>query len=115
MLEALETYHILIVEDPCIHRSEIMRVQLNRLENALRSRRMNVFRAYSCNDAMPLVSNDMDLDCLLLASDLCADKNSRSPALVLLDKLKHYQKKVPVFLLADREKGVDMLSLDMMQ
>ena len=114
MLEALENYHILLVEDPCIHRSEIMRVQLNRLENALRARRMNVFRAYSCNDAMPLVSNDMDLDCLLLASDLCADKNSRSPALVLLDKLKHYQKKVPVFLLADREKGVDMLSLDML-
>ena len=115
MLEALENYHVLIVEDPCIHRSEIMRVQLNRLENALKSRRMNVFRAYSCNDAMPLVSNDMDLDCLLLASDLCGDKNNRSPALALLDKLKHYQRKVPVFLLADREKCVEMISLDMLR
>ena len=115
MLEALENHRILIVEDSAIHRSEIMRVQLNRLESALKSRHMEVLRAYSCNDALPLVSNDMDLDCLLLASDLKSEKNCCSPAMELLDKLQHYQKKVPVFLLADREKSGDIFSPDMLR
>ena len=48
MLEALENHRILIVEDSAIHRSEIMRVQLNRLESSLKSRHMEVLRAYSC-------------------------------------------------------------------
>ena len=115
MIEALENYHVLIVEDIQIHRSEVMRVQLNRLESALKNCRMSVARAYSCSDALPLVCNDMDLDCLLLASDLTNEKNQDSPAMKLLDKLHHYQRKVPVFLLADREKSTNIFSADMLR
>ena len=115
MIEALENYHVLIVEDSAVHRSEVMRVQLNRLENALKNCRMTVLRAYSCSDALPLVCNDMDLDCLLLASDLVCEKNQDSPAMKLLDKLQHYQRKVPVFLLADREKSTNVFSADMLR
>ena len=115
MIEALENYHILIVEDLQIHRSEVMRVQLNRLENALKNCRMTVYRAYSCSDALPLVCNDMDLDCLLLASNLTAEKNTDNQAVNLLNKLQHYQRKVPVFLLADREKSAEIFSTDMLQ
>ena len=68
-MNELQTYRILIVEDNFVRHSEVMRMQLNRLESALKSRHIAVMRAYSYKDAMPLVVNDMDLDSVLLASE----------------------------------------------
>ncbi len=113
-MNELQTYRILIVEDNFVRHSEVMRMQLNRLESALKSRHIAVMRAYSYKDAMPLVVNDMDLDSVLLASDLDSDRTNEPQTLKLLTKLKHYQRSVPVFLLSDRERSVEALSPELM-
>ena len=84
MLNELQNFRVLIVEDNYVHKSEVMRMQLNRLESALKCRRINVLRAYSYNDAKPLAVNDMDLDCFLVASDMDSDRRaSRRGSLVI--------------------------------
>ena len=70
MLNELQTYRILIVEDNQLRRSESMRMALNRLEKSLREHNITALRTYSYCDACPVAANDMDLDCFLVAADM---------------------------------------------
>ena len=114
MLNELNSYRILIVEDNHVHRSDAMRMALNRLEAALRARRMQVIRAYFYDDANSLAANDMDLDCFLIASDMDLDRESESCALELMRRIACHQHKAPIFLLGDRERSVEALNAEML-
>ena len=115
MLNELQTYRVLIVEDNYVHRSETMRMAVNRLESALKSRHITVLRAYSYNDAKPLAANDMDLDAFLVASDMSTEPRPDSGSIDLLHRISRHQKQAPVFLLADRDKCGDIFSPDMLK
>ena len=115
MLEELQNHKIMIVEDNAVHRSESMRMQLNRLESALKSRRISVVRSYSYGDALPLALNDMDLDCFLVAADMDMERRSSSGALELLSAIRERQRDVPLFWLADREKTAEVLASEMLK
>ena len=78
MLNELNSSRVLIVEDNLVHKSDVMRMALNRLESALKQRRITVLRSYSYNDAAPLASTDMDLDCFLIASDMDSERSGAS-------------------------------------
>ncbi|MBE6381259.1 MAG: arginine decarboxylase [Lentisphaerae bacterium] len=103
-MNELNSYRVLIVEDNLVHKSDVMRMAVNRLENALKQRRIAVLRAYSFNDAAPLAVTDMDLDCFLISSDMSPERSGDSHAVRLLRKINRHQKKVPVFMLCDRER-----------
>ncbi|MBO5722045.1 MAG: hypothetical protein J6S19_02915, partial [Lentisphaeria bacterium] len=115
MLNELQTYRVLIVEDNYVHRSETMRMAVNRLESALKSRHITVLRAYSYNDAKPLAANDMDLDAFLVASDMSTEPRPDSGSIDLLHRINRHQRQAPVFLLADRDKCSDIFSPDMLK
>ena len=109
-MNELNSYRVLIVEDNLVHKSDVMRMAVNRLENALKQRRIAVLRAYSFNDATPLAVTDMDLDCFLISSDMSPERSGDSHAVRLLRKINRHQKKVPVFMLCDRERLNEALS-----
>jgi len=103
MPDELNKFRVLFVEDSIVHHSDVMRLALNRLENALKSRRISTTRTYSYNDAEPLAANDMDLDCFLIASDMNSERSGESRTIRLLKLIQRHQRKAPVFLLCDRE------------
>ncbi len=115
MLNELQTYRVLVVEDKLAHDSETLTRAIDRLENALIERNIQVERAFSYADAKPLAGNDMDLDCFLISSDMDLDRSAESQALTLLRKIKHRQGRAPVFMLADRERTTEALSSAVME
>ena len=114
MLNELNTYRVLIAEDNIVHRSDVMRMALNRLENALKTRRITPIRAYSYSDAETLAASDMDLDCFLIASDMGSERSGESRALRLFRIIQQHQRKAPVFLLADRERMQNALTAEVL-
>ncbi|MBE6366501.1 MAG: arginine decarboxylase [Lentisphaerae bacterium] len=115
MLNELNRYRVLIVEDNFVHRSEVMRGNLNRLEASLKQRNVFVKRTYTYADAQVLSSTDMDLDCFMIASDIDSDSDRDSGALALLQQIRRYQRYAPVFLLADREYFNGMPSAELLK
>ena len=115
MLNELQTFRILIVEDNQLRRSESMRMAVNRLEAALRSHNITALRAYSYKDACPVAANDMDLDCFLISGDWDPERHNESLAFKLLQKIRLRQRKAPVFLLADREQIAGVLSTEVLK
>ena len=110
MPDELNKFRVLFVEDSIVHRSDVMRLALNRLENALKSCRISSTRTYSYNDAELLAANDMDLDCFLIASDMNSDRSGESRTIRLLRIIQRHQRKAPVFLLCDREHSSMLFS-----
>ena len=114
MNNELTMFRVLIVEDNFVHRSEVMRSNLNRLEAALKRRNVFVRRSYSYADALPLAATDMDLDCFMISSDIDSESDHDSGAMELMRQLRKYQRYAPIFLLADREYFSGMFSPEML-
>ena len=115
MLEELQYYRTLIVEDQTLRNSESMRMALTRLEKSLKNRRINVLRACSSADARAVTANDMDLDCFLLACDMTGGNTANQMLIMLLKEIRKSQKNAPVFLLADRENTEEFFTPEILQ
>ncbi|MBO5763500.1 MAG: arginine decarboxylase, partial [Lentisphaeria bacterium] len=93
----------------------MMNGALERLCKSLRHRNITVLRTGSYDAAYPQIETDMDLDCFLLESDMELDKFQEAAALKLLHHIKERQGKVPVFLLADRDRTAEAMSRELME
>ena len=103
MNHELQTKHVLIVEDAESRVSISMNTVISRLIDELADKEIYSERIFSEQEAIPIVSNDMDFDAFLVASDMDFDKEEENTALKLLKRIRCRQPAVPVFLLADRE------------
>ncbi len=106
---------LLIVEDHALNANHVMRSAVNALCEHLRSRNFRITRAASYQEAIPLISTDMDLDAILLAAELKQNPAKGNNGIAgIFDVIRHYQKYVPLFLLADRENSTGMIPTAML-
>ena len=103
MNHELQSKHVLIVEDTESRVSISMNTVISRLIEELADKEIYSERIFSEQEAIPIVSNDMDFDAFLVATDMDFDKEEENTALKLLKRIRCRQPAVPVFLLADRE------------
>ena len=74
MNHELQTKRVLIVEDSESKISMSMNTAITRLMDELADKEIASERIFSGEEALPIVSNDMDFDCFLVATDMDLDK-----------------------------------------
>ena len=104
MNQELQSKRVLIVEDAESKISLSMNTAILRLMEELSAKEISSERIFSGEEAMPVVSNDMDYDCFLVSTDMEFEQKEEHETLHLLKRIRCRQPDVPVFLLADREK-----------
>ena len=104
----------LIVSDRRGDDNPAMRDAVRRLAVELERRGVRVTAASGYDTAYPLVESDMDIDAFLIESDLEAGRIGEAQAARLLRHVKERQGKVPVFLLADRERLAGAISEELL-
>ena len=115
MNHELQTKRVLIVEDSESKISMSMNTAITRLMDELADKEIASERIFSGEEALPIVSNDMDFDCFLVATDMDLDKQEEHITLSLLNRIRCRQSEVPVFLMADREKTSRKLNSKIME
>ncbi len=115
MLNELNFRQVLIVEDHNVLHSGSLTRAVDRLAECLLERDINVLKASSYCEAMPIAATNMDIDCFLVSSDLQNNISDESKAEKLLKSIKVRQGDVPVFLLADRAVTAHELSQELME
>ena len=115
MNHELQSKRVLIVEDAESKISMSMNSAIMKLMDELAAKEIESERLFSGEEAMPIVSNDMDFDCFLVATDMDLDKEEEHITLTLLKRIRCRQSSVPVFLLADREKTSRKLNAKLME
>ena len=115
MNDELKKRTVLIVEDEKSLKSHVMRSALNRLEKALRERGIRSMRAASCEESLPLLETEMDIDCFLIYSDMLPGREEQDHTLGLLQQIHARHNGVPVFLLADRQSTSEHLNMALMK
>ena len=104
MNQELQSKRILIIEDAesCI--STTMNATISQLIEELAEKEISSERIFSTQEAIPIVSNEMDYDAFLVSTDMDFDQHSKHATMTLLNRIRSRQPDVPIFLLADREK-----------
>lgn len=103
----LKTRRVLVVGDMELEEHHMIMKAVQRLEDTLRGRNIQVITADSPEEAFPLVSTDMDIDAFLIA---CNTNSGSSAPVNLLRHLRARQGKIPVFLLAERAATIRHLT-----
>ena len=114
MNQELQEKRVLIVEDSESKISLMINDSILRLMNELMEKEITTERIYSGEEAMPVIANDMDFDCFLVATDMDFEKKKDHITLKLLKEIRKRQASVPVFLLADRENTSRKLNSSIM-
>ena len=115
MNHELQSKRVLIVEDSESKISVSMNSSILKLMEELAEKEIHSERIFSGREAMPIISNDMDFDCFLVATDMDLDQEEEHFTLKLLKRIRCRQHAVPVFLLADREKTSRNLNAKLME
>ena len=87
---------------------------VDRLADELENSNCRVTRIYGYCEAMPVVGNEMDIDALLISTDMEFDLPEEALASRLLRLIEKRQPDVPVFLLADRAETSRAISEELM-
>ncbi len=101
---------VLMIADDSVEHSEMLQKAIDALAAELSERNLAILIADSYAEARPILANNMDLDAILLATDMELDKKGESEAHELLKIVKERQSSVPVFLMADRAKTAEAMS-----
>ena len=108
-MNELTTWKVLIVEDHTVNSSNVMRTAINTLCDKLKERSCRSVKVADSTEAMPLVSTDMDIDAILVATELQSGTILRDDTMKLYNTIRVWQHDVPLFLLADRENDAGEL------
>ncbi len=106
---------VLIVEDESVENSPVMRKAIDILAGELIERNVQVINAESYAEAWPVVENNMDIDCILLSTDMNLSPGEENEARKLLTLMSRRQASVPVFLMADRGRTAEAMSPELME
>lgn len=105
---------VLIVADESIDNSCVMNKAIDALADELEERNLQVTIAESYDEARPIVANNMDIDCILLATDMQLNLDEENKARRLFSLIRQRQSSVPVFLLADHDTTSEAMSPELM-
>ena len=114
-MKNISEYRVVIVEDESVKNSKILSGLIDRLEDELNNYDCRVTRIAGYSEAMPVVGNEMDIDALLISTDMEFDLPEEALANRLLDLVARRQPGVPVFLLADRAETSNAISEELMR
>ena len=113
-MKDISRYHAVIVEDESVKNSNVLAGLVDRLVEELENSNCRVTRIYGYSEAMPVVGNEMDIDALLISTDMEFDLPEEALASRLLRLIEKRQPNVPVFLLADRAETSRAISEELM-
>ncbi len=114
-MKNLNQKKVLIIEDPCVSGSAVMRNAVNALTKALKEQNVTVSTVNSYIESYPLISCDTDIDAVLLAADLPRANSQMPDAAAIMEIVSRKLPGVPLFLLADRAKCADLISADFLK
>ena len=114
-MKDIARYHVVIVEDESVKNSNVLAGLVNRLAGELENSGCRVTRLGGYSEAMPVVGNEMDIDALLISTDMNFDVPEEDAAGILLSLIEKKQPNVPVFLLADRAETSSAISSGLMK
>ena len=114
-MKDIAKYRVVIVEDESVKNSRALSGLLDRLGCELEKRNCRVTRIAGYLEAMPVIGNEMDIDALLISTDMEFDQPEESLSRRLLDLVDRRQPGVPVFLLADRAESSRAISGQLME
>ena len=113
-MKDISTYRAVIVEDESVKNSHVLTGLIDRLEEELVKRKCSVTRLPGYCEAMPVAGNEMDIDALLVSTDMESGSAGEKAVSALLDVINDRQPSVPVFLLADRAGTANAISEKLM-
>ncbi|MBS1368881.1 MAG: arginine decarboxylase [Lentisphaeria bacterium] len=105
---------VLIIEDESVDDSCVMHRAVDALADELMERNIQIISVESYDEARPVVVNNMDIDAILLSTDMDLNQSEECKALNLMKLVKERQANVPVFLLADRARTAEAMSPELM-
>lgn len=114
-MKNISRYRAVIVEDNSVKNSHILAGLIDRLAEELVNIDCDVTRIPGYCEAMPVVGNEMDIDALLISTDMEFDLPEEAAASRLLELVERKQPGVPVFLLADRAETSNAISVELMR
>lgn len=113
-MKDIKIRQVLIIEDESVDNSAVMQSAIEALVDELEERNVHVLVIESYAEAWPVVRNNMDIDCILLSTNMQLDQREECAGLSLMNLVKERQSSVPVFLLADRGKTSEAISQELM-
>ena len=115
MNQELQTGKVLIIEDSESRISFSINTVITKLMEELLNKEISSERIFSAEEAMPVVSTDMDFDCFLVSTDMDFVEQEEHLTRRLLKRIRSHQPSVPVFLLADRKETSQKLDSKIME
>ena len=113
-MQDISRYHVVIICDNAVKNSDVLDSLITRLELELEKVNCSVTRLAGYREAIPVISNDMDTDAILLSTDMELDHKKAQEAEYLLELAANSLPDVPVFLLADRAETSNAISEELM-
>jgi arginine decarboxylase len=113
-MKDISRYHVVIVCDNAVKNSDVLSLLITRLEKELESADCCVTRLSDYREANPVISNDMDIDAILISTDMELDHDKAVEAEQLIECASKSLPDVPVFLLADRAETSNAISEELM-
>jgi arginine decarboxylase len=98
-----------------VKNSHVLAGLTDRLAHELEEADCCVTRIPGYCEAMPVIGNEMDIDALLISTDMEFDLPEEAMANRLLDLVSRKQPGVPVFLMADRAETSSAISEELMR
>ena len=114
-MKNISKYRVVIVEDESVKNSHVLAGLTDRLAHELEEADCCVTRIPGYCEAMPVIGNEMDIDALLISTDMEFDLPEEAMANRLLDLVSRKQPGVPVFLMADRAETSSAISEELMR
>lgn len=115
MSDQLDKYQVMFILDHETTSNQALTMALEHLTTELLENQIKVIQADSSAEAWPIAGTNMDIDCFLISSNMELDKASSRETVKLLRFIKERQAKVPVFLLADRDRTAEAISEQLME
>ncbi len=113
-MKDISRYHVVIICDNAVKNSDVLDSLIVRLADELEKVNCSVTRLSGYREAVPVLSNDMDTDAILLSTDMELDHDKAQEAEYLLELAADCLPDVPVFLLADRAETSNAISEELM-
>lgn len=105
---------VLFVADHFQARTHSLHTAISAVAHELHKRNIRTQAVEGVDNAAPIIANDMDIDAILLATDMTLEAESEHDTAVLECLIERRQPGVPLFLLADRAETSKALSAELM-
>ena len=107
--------NIVIIEDAAVSKNHLMHKAVSLLKKELLKRNIQTVILDSHADGKIFLGAEMDIDTILIATDMKMQQEQNSSAARLLEIARRCHSKVPLFLLADHENCAAELSIELLR